>query len=410
MRKRVSPFLALRYPNFRYFWIGLLISSIGTQMQVVGVTWHIYSLTHSAFSLGLIGLFRFLPLLLFSQIGGMLADSLDRKKLIFLNQILMSGFSLILALMTFTNSVNPFFIYLTIALLSLTQAIDAPARHALTPHLLPREYFMNAVSLNTLMWQTSIVIGPSIAGFIIAYLGVGSVYLINSLSFFAVVTSLLFIHVPHLLPGKKPDFNFSGMIDGIRFIIKTPIISSTMLLDFIATFFSVSTTLLPIFAKDILMVGPKGLGLLYASSSFGAVLAGLLFSSFHHVRNQGKVLLLSVFFYGISTVLFGFSRSFYLSLLFLALSGAGDVVSTIIRNTIRQMNTPDHLRGRTTAINMVFYTGGPQLGEIEAGIVAGFWGAPFAVITGGAATILATIIISISIPHIRKYHGDEITL
>lgn len=181
-----------------------------------------------------------------------------------------------------------------------------------------------------------------------------------------------------------------------------------MILDFFATFFSSATVLLPAFAKDILAVGPKGLGLLYAAPSVGGIVAGLIVSSFHNLKNQGKILLSAVFVYGLATILFGISRSFYLSLLFLGLTGVGDVVSTVIRNTIRHSTTPDYIRGRMTSINMLFFMGGPQLGEVEAGILAAAIGTPLSVVVGGIGTIIATALITVLIPKLRKYQGDEV--
>ena len=410
MKRPVSPFIALRFPDFRSMWIGLFISAIGSQMQIVGVTWHVYELTHSAFSLGFIGLSRFVPLLLVSPFGGLIADAFDRKKIIIINQLVMSVSAFLLFVATFTNLVSPLFIYFILAINSVCSSIDIPARHALTPHLLPRKYFMNAISLNSLMWQASIVIGPAIAGFAIAYLGVGSLYLVNSLSYLAVVVSVLLIRFTPELEGKSSTISLSALKEGFVFVFKHPLISSSMIIDFFATFFSSATTLLPIFAKDILNVGPQGLGLLYAASSVGAIFAGLLFSSFPHVRHQGKILIVSVFIYGITTIFFGLSRLFIFSFVFLALSGATDMISTVIRNTLRQLNTPDRLRGRMTSINSLFYNGGPQLGEVEAGGVAGFFGAPVSVVIGGIGTIIVTALIAFFVPKLRKYHGDEVII
>ncbi|MBI5452395.1 MFS transporter, partial [Candidatus Gottesmanbacteria bacterium] len=346
MKPRFSPFTALQFRDFRLLWLGLLISRIGSEMQVVAVNWQIYVLTGSALSLGLIGLSRFLPIIFLSLPGGIAADMLNRRKLMVMSQIVMIASSSLLAIITFSGHINPLFIYLLIALNSVASAFDTPARQSLVPSLVPKKYFMNAVSLNTIMWQTAIVLGPSISGFIIAYLGVGSVYIINTLSFIAVILALIFMRTKGSVEKKTAYFSLSSLKEGLTFVRRTPIIYSTMFLDFFATFFASATVLLPIFAKDILAVGPKGLGILYAAPSAGAVLAGVIVSSLGHLKNQGKILLSAVILYGIATILFGISKSFYLSLIFLFLTGVGDVISTIIRNTIRQLTTPDYLRGR----------------------------------------------------------------
>lgn len=403
MKSKTSPLIALKFRDFRLLWIGLLISRIGSEMQVVAVNWQIYLLTGSALSLGLIGLSRFLPIIFFSLFGGIAADMLNRRKIMLFSQFLMIAVSLVLTVTTFSGHISPILIYLLIAGNSIASAFDTPARQSLAPSLLPKKYFMNGVSLNTIMWQTAIVLGPSIAGFIIAYLGVGSVYIINIISFIGVILALIMMKTPGRVEGRTAFFTLSSLKEGFEFVIKTPIIYSTMFLDFFATFFSSATVLLPIFAKDILAVGPQGLGFLYAAPSLGAVIAGIIFSSFQHLKNQGKILLASVFVYGLATILFGMSKSFYLSLVFLFLIGAGDSVSTIIRNTIRQLKTPDYLRGRMVSVNMLFFYGGPQLGEAEAGLAAAFLGAPFSVVIGGVGTILATSILAILIPKLRKY-------
>ena len=177
-----------------------------------------------------------------------------------------------------------------------------------------------------------------------------------------------------------------------------------------ATFFSSATVLLPIFSKEILLVGPQGLGILYAAPSIGAIVAGWIFSYFRHLKNQGKILLAAVTFYGLATALFGISSNFVLSFVFLAFAGAGDVVSAIIRNAIRQLATPDHMRGRMTSVNMIFYNGGPQLGEMEAGFMAGLLGLRQSVVIGGVATILFTLVTYALVPKLRNYQGHDIDL
>lgn len=379
-------------------------------MQVVAVNWQIYLLTGSALSLGLIGLSRFLPVLLFSLPGGMAADVFNRKKLMFFTHVAMIVSSFSLAFFSWSGKISPGLIYLLIAINSVASAFDTPARQSLAPLLVPKKYFMNAVGLNTILWQTAMVLGPSLAGFAIALTGVTSVYVLNTLSFFGVILALIAMspikqeYTPHSF------FNLSALIEGLHFVRKTPIIYSTMFLDFFATFFASATVLLPIFAKDILAVGPKGLGFLYAAPAAGAVIAGLITSSFGHFRNQGKILLFAVCLYGLATILFGLSHSFYLSLFFLALTGVGDVVSTIIRNTIRQLTTPDYLRGRMVAINMIFFMGGPQLGETEAGIAAAMFGTPVSVVIGGVGTIVAATLIAFLVPKLRNYHGNELLI
>lgn len=198
----------------------------------------------------------------------------------------------------------------------------------------------------------------------------------------------------------------SAVGEGIRFVVKSPMIFSTMLLDFLANFFSAATSLLPIFATEILHVGAQGLGILYGAESIGAVVAGTIVSFLGNIKKQGAILLGAVAAYGAATTLYGMSNIFLLSFVLLALVGAADTVSTILRNTIRQLSTPDHLRGRMTSVTMIFFQGGPQLGNLEAGIVAALFGAPFSVISGGIATVIAVGIVAWLAPQLREYGGQ----
>lgn len=383
--------------------IGIFISRTGSFMQDVAVNWQIYELTKSPLSLGIVGLAKFLPVLVFSMISGIAADAFNRKKIIFFVQFFSIINSLAFAFLTISGKITPMLIYIIVALESGFASFETPARQSMMPNLVKKEDFPLAVNINNLLYSSTNFIGPAISGFIIAYWGVKSIYLINSFSFFAVIIVLLMMRPIVKTFKEKPELSLKSITEGIKFVFNTPIIFSSMMIDFVATFFASASTLMPIFAVDILKVGPKGLGLLYAAPSIGAVLAGLVFPFVNRIKNKGRLLIFSVCFYGLNTIFFALSRNFYLSLFFIALSGAGDLTSAVIRNVIRQMNTPDHLRGRMTAVNMVFYTGGPQLGETEAGIAAHFMGTPLSVVFGGIATIIATIYIALKTPKLLNY-------
>lgn len=408
MKRILRPFSALKYRDFKLMFFGSAISWMGSQMQIVAIIWHVYKLTNSPYSLAIIGFARFVPLILISPFSGMIADKYNRKKIMFFAQLISMTSSLLLAYFTFTNSITPLLIYIFLSLNSVGTVLDSPARQSMLPSLVPRESLMNALGLNSVMFQTSMVLGPSVAGFLLASTGLAFIYLLNTISFLAVIIALIFIKSEQRTGHTAMSLTLDSLKDGFKFVFTHPLIASTMLLDFFATFFSSATILLPIFAKEILLVGPQGLGILYASPSIGAIVAGLIFASFKHIKNQGKILLLAVMFYGLTTVLFGISKSFILSFLLLALSGAGDMISAIIRNAIRQLNTSDNMRGRMTSVNMIFYTGGPQLGEIEAGFLAGIAGIQQSVVIGGIATILFTAVTYALVPKLRRYQGNEI--
>lgn len=400
-------FIALTYPDFRLLWIGLLISNIGSQMQLVAINWHVYIITNSAISLGLVGFFRFVPIVFFSLIGGTFADAHNRKQIMLISQIVLTVFSGILALTSFMGIVNPYIIYSITVANAIAMSFDMPARQALIPQLVDRKHLTNALSINTIMFQASTITGPAIAGFAIAQFGVESIYALNTFSFLAVILALLLMKTSGSPLGGVSKVSFHSMKEGISFVKSKTIIWSTMLLDFFSTFFSSATALLPIFAKDILSVGPQGLGFLYAAPAVGSLLAGFIMAHFGQVRKQGKILLYAFVVYALATILFGFSKIYWLSLLALGIVGLSDGISMIIRNTIRHLTTPDYIRGRMSSITMIFFMGGPQLGEFEAGIIAALLGAPFSVVSGGIATLLVIGLIAKTIPAIRNYDSHE---
>lgn len=400
---RPSAWVALQHRDFRLLWLGQLVSIAGTQMSRVAIDWHIYDLTRRPELLGLLGLFRLIPLLLFSLSSGVLADAIDRRKLMLISQSTMLLMAALLAVATWLGVTNVLLIYAIVTLIATASTFDMPARQALIPNLVPKEHLSNALSLNIIVWQVATIVGPTIAGLLIGLRGGPDlVYAIDALSFGAVLLSLLLMRTRRI-EGEKRDVSLSAAIEGLRFVRRTPILFSTMALDFVATFFAGAMTLLPVFAADILRVGPQGLGVLYAAPSIGAVVTGLIMAWIGNVRKQGKVILWAVAIYGLCTAIFGISTSFILSALMLAGLGAADTVSMVIRNTLRQTLTPDALRGRMVAVNQIFFAGGPQLGEIEAGVVAKFLGAAASVWTGGLACVVAVGLIALGVPQLRRY-------
>lgn len=412
MKPKISPFSALKIKNFRNYQLGAFISEIGNQMQIVAVAWQVYELTRNPASLGLIGVANFLPILLFSLIGGLVADKVNRKKLLVASQIAQAILALTLFCLSFFHIINPGMIYLILVFIAIAQSFSIPVRQAVAPNLVPKEYLMNATSLGTLQYQSAIMIGPAIAGFLIGGTGVMSVYLLNAVSFLFFMGAIFSIKVPFQQHNKEDvQFSLSSIKEGIRFVISSPILYITMILDFLATFFGTATILMPVFAKDVLHVGAGGLGLLYSAPAIGGVLAGLIMAALHHkIKHQGKIIIASVILYGCATIGFGLSKILPVSLLFLVLVGFGDMVSTIIRNTIRQVITPDNLRGRMSSITRLFFQGGPQLGEIEAGFLAKAIGGPATVVIGGVGVILITSLIALKSKALRNYQGKELAV
>ena len=408
-----SPFVALQHRNFRLLWMGQLISFSGSNMQTAAVLWHVSLLVPAgqrAIALGMVGLVRLMPIVFFSIAGGTIADASDRRRVMLITQSGMALTALVLAVLTFRGLSHPWPIYALAAIGASFGAFDGPARQSLIPTLVPRDHLPNAISLNAIMVHVASVAGPTIGGLIIATLGVTWVYAANAVTFVCVIIALLEMRdVPARAAADVGDISVRAVREGFGFVFSSPIIRSTMLLDFFATFFSSATALLPIFAQDILRVGARGYGWLYAAPSVGAVLMSIIMvRSIERIDRRGAVLLWAVCAYGAATVIFGFSQSFALTFLCLAVTGAADTVSMVLRNVIRQLGTPDHLRGRMVGINMVFFQGGPQLGELEAGLVAQWIGPRASVITGGVGCLIATAVIAASTPALRRYHRSFI--
>lgn len=401
---------ALHHRRYRLLWLGLLISIAGSQMQIWALFWHIRTLTDQPIALGMVGLARILPVIVFSLIGGAVADTLNRRRILILTQTGMAMVALALGWLTLAGHIDLWHIYLLTALQAVAQAFDLPARQALVPNLVSAKDLPNAFSLNSIANQTGSVVGPAISGIIIAAGGLPYVYIINAVSFLSVILALFLmgpVEQQKTSLTRNGVISFSAIAEGVRFILKQPLILSTMILDFFATFFASANTLMPIIAVDVLGVGAVAYGWLSAAQAIGAVVAALIISQMREIRRQGMVFMLAVVVFGLATIAFGAMRTFLLAMFALVIIGAADTVSTIIRNTIRQLATPDYIRGRMTSVNQIFFQGGPQLGEVEAGLVAQLFGAPFAIISGGVGCILAVIWIARRWPQIRKYNGDE---
>jgi MFS family permease len=364
------------------------------------------SLDAQALGLGLIGLSRVIPIIIFALVGGVLADVVDRRKLMVTTRIIAALLASLLAFITLAGRETVGVIYLFTAAGSAIAAFDSPARQSLIPNLVPREHLSNAISLNTLMWQVGTIVGPAVTGVLVAQYNIGLVYAINAVTFLVAIWALASLRYRGERTPLATGVGLGALMEGLRFVRNTRLIWSTMLLDFCATFFSSARTMLPIVVTQVLGLGVESYGLLATAAPVGSVLAGSVVALRKEIQNQGKVLLVSVAIYGLATVLFGLSTSLVLSYLFYALTGASDTVSTVIRSTLRQLLTPDHLRGRMTSVNMIFFMGGPQLGELEAGLVASAFSAPFAIVTGGLATVLLTAWIAWKYPRLRNYTGE----
>ncbi len=402
---------ALRSRKFALYWSGSFVSMAGSQMQLWALLWHISTLSNQPIVVSGIGLVRFLPILLFSLVGGVIADSFNRRTILFITQVTMMLVAVALGLLTYYNTIQIWHIYLLTGIQAVASSFDMPARQSLVPNLVTRDIYPNAFSLQSIASNTGAILGPALSGIVVSSLGLSWVYIVNAITYLAVVIALILIgNIPQnrgVPAGSPRAFSFQAIREGIRFIANSPIILSSMILDFLATFFSSANTLLPFIAQNVLKVGVVQYGWLSSGQSIGAVTVALLFSQRANFRRQGQLLLGAVTFFGLATVVFGLSRNFLLTLFALIFIGASDSVSTILRNTIRQLQTPDYIRGRMISINQIFFAGGPQLGEIEAGLVAQAFGLPAAIISGGIGCVAAAAAIGGIWPQLPRYNGDE---
>lgn len=401
---------ALRNRRFTIFWAGVVISNIGSQMQVTALLWHMRLLNNNPIAVSGIGLARVIPILLFAPIGGLAADTRNRRTIIFFTQSTMTLVAACLGILTVSGVIQLWHIYLLTGVQATALAFDIPARQSMPPNLVERKDLTNALSIQSVGFNTGSIIGPALSGLVIAYLGMQYVYFINAVSFFAVLVALMMIG-----PVKQKLQRVKGGVgkrllairDGFQFVTHQPIIFSSMILDFFASFFSSANTLMPFVARDILHLGEVGYGWLSSAQSIGAVISGFYISQRTDLRRQGKLLLKAVFCFGLFTAVFGLTRDFWSAFLALIVMGGGDDISTILRNTIRQINTPDHMRGRTVSLTFIFFQGGPQLGEIEAGLVGQAFGIPAAIISGGIGCILVVAWIAWRVPQLRLYDGFQ---
>ena len=422
MPSPARPYRVLRHRDYRSFWLANLVSLTGSQMQVTALHWHVYLLTRSPLFLGLVGLTRVVPVLVFSLWGGVLADRADRRRLMLGTQVAMTGVAAALALFTHARRETVLLLFVLNALGAAASAFDGPARQALVPRLIPPSELQAALVLNLTVFHVAMIGGPALAGLMLAgghqiaghvpaTRPLAWIYALNALSFLAVLAALWRMDPesgrPRATNGRAENA-LRSLVEGLRFVFGTPIMVWTMALDFFATFFSGAMSLLPIFADQVLHAGPRGYGILVAGPAVGA-LAGSLWTTWRPLSpRQGRLFLWAVAAYGAATITFGLSRSFVLTFLALAGTGLADLISTVVRQTVRQVVTPDALRGRMTSVNMIFFMGGPQLGEVEAGFVASLFasaamGATVSVVSGGLATIVVAAVVAFATPVVRRY-------
>lgn len=388
---------------YRALWLGQMISLLGSNMRLVAVAWQVFDLTNSTVAVGLVGLVEVVPLIAVSIVGGTFVDTGDRKRLIAICQVALMLCSGLLAVMSLTGTITVMWIYVLTAIASAFNAIDRPARSSLLPHVIPEGKMTAAMALRQVLFQTTTIIGPAIGGILVAAVSVGWVYLIDAVSFSAALFILRWI--PPIPRGlQNEEGRWSAIKEGLSFAIRTPVLLSIFVIDLVAMIFGMPRAVFPALAKETFHMGAEGVGILYAAPAVGALIGAVTAGWVGSVRRQGLAVLLAVTAWGAAIALAGLSVfSLALTVLFLALAGAADVVSAVFRGTILLEKTPDALLGRVNALNIMVVTGGPRLGDVEAGLVAGVAGAPASVVIGGLACLLGTGAVAGLFPSLRTH-------
>jgi len=399
-------FAALQSRDFRLLCAGQVISLTGSQMQQVAVVWQLYLVTHDPLSMGALGLFKVVPMVIFALGGGVVADALDRRKLMIVAQIALGLSSITLAAATMMHAISAPIIYAASAFAGAAAAFEIPARQSMLPRLVSEQELPNALSIYATVWQLAQIGGPALGGLVLARYGVLPIYMFDIVSFGAVIAAVAMMETREVEGTRRP-MELSAIGEGLVFLVRTPVILSVMILDAVGTFFAGAMLLMPIFADQLLNVGPRGLGLLYAAQPAGAALIGAWMSARPPIRKQGLTVVTMVALYGFAIALFGRTASFPVALLALAVSGGADTASMVVRQTLRQVLTPDAMRGRMTSINMIFAMGGPQLGEAEAGAVAKMFDARVSVISGGLICAAVAIGVALMAPGLRRFRTDQ---
>jgi MFS family permease len=370
---------------FVRFWLARLFGVTANQMLMVAVAWHMYDITSSAWDLGLVGLFQFIPALLMTLPAGHLADRLHRGRIFAACMLVQAVVALALVAATQTGFATRGLIFSMAVVLGMARAFQMPAQQALTPLLVPSELLQRAIALSSSGMQAAIICGPALGGVLYVY-GATTVYLSSAALLLLASGFTLAVHYVH--HPSTLAANWRSVLAGVSFVWQRKLLLGATSLDLFAVLLGGATALLPIYARDILHTGPEGLGLLRAAPAAGALAMSLLLMRWPLKRHVGHRLLSAVALFGLATVVFGLSTHFALSLLALALTGAADSVSVVVRMTLVQLETPDEMRGRVSAVNSIFIGASNQLGEFESGTAAALFGPVASVVSGGIGTVL----------------------
>lgn len=391
--------------NFRYYLFFKLFPTLALQIQAVLIAWQIYGLTKNPLSLGLIGLAEVIPNISITLFGGYFSDVYNRKRIIIFFLTILAFISYLLSSISENSPVSIY--YVLIAMTGLCRGFIAPASFGLMGQIMHKKFISNASAWSTGTWQIAAMLGTGCSGFLFEYLGFQVSYLVCSILLILGVVSVVFIRIEKIVLHEKREPILKSIKNGIHFVFQDQRILGAMTLDMFAVLFGGAVALLPIFADEILHVGPSGLGLLRSAPSFGAMIMAMILLKYPPMHKTGITLLWSVFFFGISIILFALSQNFIFSMICLFLSGAFDSVSVVIRSTIIQTLTPDHMRGRVSSVSSIFISSSNEIGSFESGVAAKIMGLVPSVIFGGIMTLNIVGYVAFKAPLLRKYEIES---
>lgn len=397
-----------QFPEFRSYITARVLGIVAINIQIVAVGWQIYEITKDPLSLGLIGLAEAIPALSMALYAGHVADTMDRRKIVLRSYLLFLFCALALAFVSF-DSIKPSTlpIYGVVFIIGLARSFMAPANFSLLTQIIPKKYYPTSAAWNSSIFQIGAMGGAAIGGLVYGFFGPTVTYVLVAFLMIAAV-SFVFKIAPKGVPAKeKKETLKESLMAGIKFVFKDQVLFGALSLDLVAVLFGGAVALLPVFAEEILKVGPEGLGFLRAAPAVGALVTSLYLAYRPPLKRTGGKLLISVLGFGVSIILFALSNNFYLSLFFLALSGGFDNVSVVIRSTIVQLLTPDNMRGRVASVNMMFIGSSNELGAFESGVAAKFLGLIPSVILGGCVSILTVGVAGYAAPKLRKLNLKE---
>jgi len=391
---------ALSFRNFRLFMAMRLPAALAVQIQSVAVGWQVYDITHDPLSLGLVGLAQFLPVFGFAIVAGHVADHYSRRRILTACLALQLICALLLLAIMASGFRQVWPIYGVLLLFGTARSFSAPAIQSILPNLVPRELLSSAFAWNSSSFQAMTIAGPALGGLIYA-LGAAAVYAVAAGMFFLALVAALALSVPQAQSAGRA-LDRESLLAGIRFIRANPAIAGAISLDLFAVLFGGATALLPVYARDILAIGPLGLGLLRSAPAVGAVTVGLVLAHRSLGRHAGRTMFAAVGLFGAATIVFGLSHSFFLSLAALAVLGASDMVSVFVRQNLVQRSTPDRMRGRVNGVNFLFIGASNELGEMESGATAAWFGSVEAVVLGGFGTLAVMALWLWMFPQLRR--------